>query len=276
MLACVVCNIFWTFFCVHAYMWPPNNILHGLAVPLVTLQGFTNWFSCAVRVDWCACAWAPDLDDEEEQLPQTFLRRLVQESGRLMQEASSTSLSETRHLSGSHHRRQSISLFDEHMKKVQCEIDPKHICIGETIGFGSSARVKKGFFMNQKVAIKMRVACHGKTFPFAENQEINALDEAREISVLLTAMHPNVVQFYGICRLPEGLGIVTELCEKSLSTAIQELRGQQAPFTTVHATMLKACAPPPPPPPPPLPIPPHLCPLIRNAPHPTIYPLPPF
>ena len=42
--------------------------------------------------------------------------------------------------------------------------------------------------------------------------------------MLLTALSPCVVQFFGVCRLPEGLCIVTELCDTSLAKEIVSLK----------------------------------------------------
>jgi serine/threonine protein kinase len=72
------------------------------------------------------------------------------------------------------------------------------------------------------------------------NVDKKPLDEIlSEVSLLLTSQnHPNVVRLYGVCRLPEGFGFVTERCTGSLQTKIQELGDRNVTFLTVREMML--------------------------------------
>ncbi len=47
----------------------------------------------------------------------------------------------------------SVRLFVDFVKRLQCEIDRRDIVMGDVIGRGSSALVKRGWFGNTEVVV---------------------------------------------------------------------------------------------------------------------------
>jgi len=78
------------------------------------------------------------------------------------------------------------------------------------------------------VAIKIPVSSYNmpKAWPnkIADSGATGAGGMENEISVFLLAVHPHIAQFFGVYRIKGGIGIVTELCAKSLSAEMEELR----------------------------------------------------
>ena len=64
----------------------------------------------------------------------------------------------------------------------------------------------------------------------------------KEVAVLLTIAHPNILRFYGIVEI-EGnrLGLVTELCSESLRHQILSLQRRQISFQAVSSTVQVKC-----------------------------------
>ncbi|GMY13256.1 serine/threonine-protein kinase STY13-like [Fagus crenata] len=84
-------------------------------------------------------------------------------------------------------------------------VDPKQLLVGPKIGEGAHAKVYKGQYKNQSVAIK--VVHRGET-----PEEITKREGrfAREVEMLSRVQHKNLVKFIGACKEPVMV-IVTEL-----------------------------------------------------------------
>ncbi|GLT33201.1 hypothetical protein SLA2020_078060 [Shorea laevis] len=84
-------------------------------------------------------------------------------------------------------------------------VDPKLLFVGPKIGEGSHAKVYKGKYKNQNVAIK--VVRRGETPEEIARREARF---AREVAMLSRVQHKNLVKFIGACKEPMMV-IVTEL-----------------------------------------------------------------
>jgi hypothetical protein len=140
--------------------------------------------------------------------------------------------SQAKSRSKSRSRSRQSSFFEESIvRKFQCKINASQIEFAEQIGRGSSACVKRGKFGNTDVAIKVYNAPYLRDMRRSQEFE-------KEVAVLLTVFHPNILRFYGIVEI-EGnrLGLVTELCSESLRHQIQSLQHRQISFQAVSSTV---------------------------------------
>ncbi|KAF6154453.1 hypothetical protein GIB67_028345 [Kingdonia uniflora] len=83
-----------------------------------------------------------------------------------------------------------------------CEIHWEDLQIGEEIGKGSFAVVYRGIWNGSDVAIKVYFG--------SEYREATLLDYYKEITIMKSLRHPNVLLFMGAVYSPERLAIVTE------------------------------------------------------------------
>ncbi|CEO96152.1 Protein kinase domain-containing protein [Plasmodiophora brassicae] len=98
------------------------------------------------------------------------------------------------------------------------EIDINEIVLRERIGVGGFAEVYKGEWRGTEVAVKKLLV---------QKQGAASLKEFRkEVSILRSLRHPNVVMFMGACTRPPDLCLVTELLQMSL-------------FDLLHNTVVK-------------------------------------
>jgi len=102
---------------------------------------------------------------------------------------------------------QTILQEETEKSKITFLVDMQEVKFQKLIGAGASAEVYKGIYRATDVAIKKL-----KQINFDANS--NILKEfKREIAVLATLRHPNLVLFMGAGRLPEGnVCILTEFC----------------------------------------------------------------
>jgi serine/threonine protein kinase len=84
-------------------------------------------------------------------------------------------------------------------------IDFAFIQIEDLIGVGASARVYRGKFKSENVAIKVH------TPPELTAQELQRIRKEALINSNLS--HPCIVKFFGICIRPPEIGIIIEFCE---------------------------------------------------------------
>lgn len=84
-------------------------------------------------------------------------------------------------------------------------VDPKQLLVGPKIGEGAHAKVYKGQYKNQTVAIK--VGHRGETPEEIAKREARF---AREVAMLSKVQHKNLVKFIGACNEP-FMVIVTEI-----------------------------------------------------------------
>ncbi|TYI35441.1 hypothetical protein ES332_A03G076700v1 [Gossypium tomentosum] len=94
---------------------------------------------------------------------------------------------------------------DEFKLDAKWLIDPKHLFVGPRIGEGAHAKVYKGKYKNQTVAIK--ILHKGETPEEIAKREGRF---AREVAMLSRVQHKNLVKFIGACKEPVMV-IVTEL-----------------------------------------------------------------
>ena len=215
LVAALICNIPWGVASMLAVFYGPNKILYIFAPGTTLLGGFLNWLAYSVSWSWFDrkhCK-VPQKDAGDKAEDGTFLEILVQ----------------------SHRGHQSA--FEEQIAHLQCVIPTHEIRVGKLIGRGSSARVYSGSFGNEPVAIKMCISQQGREMYLGvKNAGLNDLE--REVGCLMTARHPNIVRFYGVCQFTDGMGIITELCEMSLAQRIQCLQKQRKSFSNVRTSML--------------------------------------
>jgi serine/threonine protein kinase len=97
------------------------------------------------------------------------------------------------------------------------QIHANDVKIRSLIGFGSATSVWSGSFGSDSCAVKILLRSHGLGKSFDKNIE-------DEVTLLLPVVHRNVVRVHGICRFEsEGLGIVTDCCNRSLAAEIKTL-----------------------------------------------------
>ncbi|EEF51112.1 map3k delta-1 protein kinase, putative [Ricinus communis] len=85
---------------------------------------------------------------------------------------------------------------------VKCEIHWEELQLGEEIGQGSYGVVYRGIWNGSDVAVKLYF---GNQF-----KEETVQDYKKEIDIMKTLRHPNVLLFMGAVHSPERLAIVTE------------------------------------------------------------------
>lgn len=98
------------------------------------------------------------------------------------------------------------------MPRFSWEVNPEEIQLGEFVGTGASADVRRGSWHGTDVAVKCLRGRNKDSMP--------ALFQ-RELAVLLDLRHPNLVLFMGACFAPAVIGgrsqrppmIVSEFCE---------------------------------------------------------------
>eukprot|EP00505_MAST-04D_sp_SCG-Rhode-Island_P000852 Stramenopile-MAST_4_protein_852 len=92
------------------------------------------------------------------------------------------------------------------------------------LGSGGSARVYKGKYKGEKVAVKL-IYCIELTREVVHN----FFSEAR-ILKRISGTHPNIVSLKGVCVAPPALGMVLELCDGSLFDELQMKRSRNYMF----------------------------------------------
>jgi hypothetical protein len=103
------------------------------------------------------------------------------------------------------------------------------IQVGVVVGVGSTAVVYKCRFANTTAALKMHM----------RSNTSSSLHLEREVQVLASTWHPNIIRFYGTSHFKEGLGIITELAERTLAAEIRHLRQGGFTFSHVEATLTR-------------------------------------
>jgi len=86
------------------------------------------------------------------------------------------------------------------------QIDPSRLVLGASVGTGGTAEVFHGHFDRQVVAIKQ----------LFRHKKMNVKEEisfSREVRVLASITHPNLVKFYGVAFKERPFRIVTEFCQ---------------------------------------------------------------
>lgn len=112
----------------------------------------------------------------------------------------------TRKLSGS----RTLSITPEMRPWV---IDSRELTFVDKLGIGSSAKVYKGIYRSQQVAVKVL-----KSMP--EGKQLT--DFQKEFEIMSSLRSPHVVYFYGTVLVPK-ICIITEFCSRgSLCHALQE------------------------------------------------------
>jgi tRNA A-37 threonylcarbamoyl transferase component Bud32 len=93
------------------------------------------------------------------------------------------------------------------MKEIgQYTIDFTLLKKGKYLAKGASAKVYKGTYKNNSVAIKIYSP------PELTDEVINAFQ--KETEIMFSFQHRNVVNFYGICVRPPDIALVIELCSR--------------------------------------------------------------
>lgn len=93
------------------------------------------------------------------------------------------------------------------MKEIgQYTIDFTLLKIGKYLARGASAKVYKGTYKRNNVAIKIYSP------PELTDEVIDAFQ--KETEIMFSFQHRNVVQFYGICVRPPDIALVIELCSR--------------------------------------------------------------
>jgi serine/threonine protein kinase len=219
LLAYVVCNLPWTVFCVYINIYGKSNeILFGIADPLLVLQGFANYVCYSAsqeKLVGCCCVTRENDDDDLE----------MSWSGK-DDAANSTFLNFFSAVQSG----KSVDAFETLMLRLQCVIEPERLVVGKVIGVGSSATVREGSFGNTNVAIKIPRVNHRS----ALESSVSSGRFETEIAVLVAAAHPCVVQFFGICRCAEGICIITERCDTSLAKYIKSVRSNTSASLVVR------------------------------------------
>ncbi len=125
-------------------------------------------------------------------------------------------------------------MLESHIYRMQCELDPGELALGDMLGCGSSADVRRGKLWGIEVAVKIPRA----NTAMSSHRVLTANASAQlppppppaemltEIQILSTVANPCVVRFYGVCRVPTGLAIITELCEGTLQQELVRLKSQ--------------------------------------------------
>jgi hypothetical protein len=97
-------------------------------------------------------------------------------------------------------------------------IDFEKLEIGTRIGAGNSSLVYRGLFFDELVAIKkLQGRCDPTLFGLFFRQEVELLSKLH---------HPHVVRFYGVCYNAGDFYIITEYCEKTLQSLLQQHHSQ--------------------------------------------------
>jgi serine/threonine protein kinase len=122
-------------------------------------------------------------------------------------------------------------MLESHIYRMQCEIDPGELTLGDMLGCGSSADVRRGKLWGTEVAVKIprantSMSSHRTPTASASAHPPTPVEMETEIQILSTVANPCVVRFYGVCRVPTGLAIVTELCEGTLQQELVRLKSQ--------------------------------------------------
>ena len=91
-------------------------------------------------------------------------------------------------------------------------IDFRDLALQESciVGVGGSARVYKGKYKNENVAVKL-LYCIEITRTVVEDFFCES-----KVLMNLCDSHPNIIEIKGVCVAPPALGIVLELCDESL------------------------------------------------------------
>ncbi|KAJ4835070.1 hypothetical protein Tsubulata_028840 [Turnera subulata] len=91
---------------------------------------------------------------------------------------------------------------NESSSTVDCEIRWEDLHLGEEIGQGSYAAVYRGIWNGSDVAVKVYFG--------NQYREETVQDYQKEVNIMKTLRHPNVLLFMGAVYSPERLAIVTE------------------------------------------------------------------
>jgi len=94
-----------------------------------------------------------------------------------------------------------LSLIKKFQLSLHKEIDPADIKIGELIAVGSAGKVFKGIYNGEEVAVKI----------LSEDMLNFSVEEfKREVSIMSTMKHENLIQFYGAVTKEEKMMIVSK------------------------------------------------------------------
>jgi len=205
----LICHAPWSLVCIETFASTTSEVSYGIAVPFLCWQGFLNWLSYAANRSW-------------------FLWCIPADRTGFIQD-----------LEAARQSNKDESLFTRYITGLQCYIKSNDIIYGDLIGHGSTSKVYNGKFAGTSVAIKV---C---TFPqHADQARAGQNNFEKEVSVLISAAHPNVVRFFGLLRFAgnfQSIGIVTELCVESVACKIQRLHSEGKSFLSpdVRASMVK-------------------------------------
>ena len=145
-----------------------------------------------------------------------------------------------------------LSYTSGEIAAVQNEMEtvPEHLLIDfhelslnmmTVLGVGGTARVYRGNFRNQPVAIKMLIC------PEISQELVGTFFREAITLNVLSKSHPNIVDVNGICVAPPALCIVLELCAGSLfdiwqndkdlhvrKLSVEKIRTQRGPLTVMN------------------------------------------
>jgi hypothetical protein len=125
--------------------------------------------------------------------------------------------------SSAHHRQRSTGMsssdfYTSNQSKGGGVVVPyEHLQLGVTLGAGASGCVLAAEYFATQVAVKQ---------VFMEMSEVELDLLSREVSILVTIRHPNIVSFIGLSKSPRGeLLIITERCDVDLMRLLSRSKG---------------------------------------------------